>query len=217
MGFSLPRFYAIIDPAQTGGRSPGEVCEILLGAGVRLIQYRDKQASSRTLFEKSRNLAERVRRAAGIFIVNDRADVAGAAGAHGVHVGQGDLPVEHARRIVGPEGLVGYSTHDLVQLAEAGRSSADYVAYGPVFATRSKEKPDPVVGLEGLRAARQATHKPLVAIGGITLETARAVLEAGADSLAVISDLLSAPDLAVRAREFLQVVGEAPLSPGTRA
>jgi thiamine-phosphate pyrophosphorylase len=211
MSFSLSRFYAIIDPSQTGGRSPLEVCEVLLGAGVRLIQYRDKQASSRALFENSRKLAEQVRRGGGLLVVNDRADVAWAAGARGVHVGQEDLPVGLARRIIGPDGIVGYSTHDLAQLAEADGSSADYVAFGPVFPTRSKEKPDPVVGLEGLRAARQATHKPLVAIGGITLGTARAVLEAGADSLAVISDLLSAPDLAVRAREFLQVVGEGPL------
>jgi thiamine-phosphate pyrophosphorylase len=211
MSFSLSRFYAIIDPSQTGGRSPLEVCEVLLGAGVRLIQYRDKQASSRALFENSRKLAEQVRRGGGFLVVNDRADVAWAAGARGVHVGQEDLPVGLARRIIGPDGIVGYSTHDLAQLAEADGSSADYVAFGPVFTTRSKEKPDPVVGLEGLRAARQATHKPLVAIGGITLGTARAVLEAGADSLAVISDLLSAPDLAVRAREFLQVVGEGPL------
>jgi thiamine-phosphate pyrophosphorylase len=210
MDFPLPRFYAIIDPAQTGGRSPLEVCEVLLSAGVRLIQYRDKQASSRALFENSWALAERVRRAGGIFIVNDRADVAWAAGAHGVHVGQEDLPVEFARGIIGPDGIVGYSTHDLAQLAGADGSSADYVAFGPVFPTRSKENPDPVVGLEGLGVARQATRKPLVAIGGITLETARAVLEAGADSLAVISDLLGASDLAVRTREFLRVVGEDP-------
>jgi thiamine-phosphate pyrophosphorylase len=214
MGFFPSRFYAIIDPAQTGGRSSVEVCEVLLGAGVRLIQYRDKRASSRALFENSRKLAEQVRRAGGIFVVNDRADVAWAAGAHGVHVGQEDLPVGLARRIIGPDGIVGYSTHDIAQLAEADALSADYVAFGPVFPTRSKEKPDPLVGLEGLRAARQATRKPLVAIGGITLETAHAVLEAGADSLAVISGLLCAPDLAVRAREFLQVVGEG--SPVTR-
>lgn len=208
MSFSLPRFYAIIDRAKTGERSMLEVCEVLLGAGVSLIQYRDKRASSRALFEHSQVLAERTRSAGRIFIVNDRADVAAAAGAHGVHVGQQDLPVESARRILGPEAIVGYSTHDLAQLAAADNLTADYVAYGPIFPTRSKESPDPVVGLDGLRAARQATHKPLVAIGGITLETAGAVLEAGADSVAVISDLLSAPDLAARAREFLQVVGE---------
>ncbi len=208
MSFSLPRFYAIIDRAKTGERSPLEVCEVLLRAGVCLIQYRDKQASSRALFEQSQILAERIRSAGGIFIVNDRADVTAAAGAHGVHVGQEDLPVESARKILGPERIVGYSTHDLAQLAAADRSTADYVAYGPIFPTRGKENPDPVVGLEGLRAARRATHKPLVAIGGITLGTAGAVLEAGADSVAVISDLLSVPDLATRAREFLQVVGE---------
>jgi thiamine-phosphate pyrophosphorylase len=211
MGFSLPRFYAIIDPSQTGDRSPVEVCEILLGAGVHLIQYRDKLASSRALFENSRDLAEWVRGAGGVFLVNDRADVAWAAGAHGVHVGQDDLPVELARRIVGLQGLVGYSTHDLAQLAEAERASADYVAYGPVFPTRSKANADRVVGLEGLRAARKATHKPLVGIGGITLETANAVLEAGADSVAVISDLLRAPDLAGRAKEFLRALGEVPV------
>jgi len=211
MGFSLPRLYAIIDPAQMGGRSPFEVCEVLLGAGVRLIQYRDKQASSRALFENSRTLAEQIRHAGGVLIVNDRADIARASGAHGVHVGQEDLPVDLARQVVGPEGLAGYSTHSLEQLAAADRSSADYVAYGPVYATRSKEKPDPAVGLEGLRAARQATRKPLVAIGGITLETARAVLGAGADSVAVISSLLRAPDLAAQARAFLRVVGEEPV------
>jgi thiamine-phosphate pyrophosphorylase len=210
MSFSLPRFYAIIDPAKTGGRSPLEVCDILLGAGVSLIQYRDKQASSRTLFEHSHALGAKIQAAGGIFIVNDRADVAHAVGAGGVHVGQEDLPVAFARRVVGPKAIVGYSTHDLSQLVEADGSAADYVAYGPVFATRSKENPDPVVGLEGLRAARLATRKPLVAIGGVTVENARAILDAGADSLAVISDLLSASDLALRAREFLQVVGEAP-------
>jgi thiamine-phosphate pyrophosphorylase len=208
MNFSLPRFYAIIDRAKTGERSPLEVCEVLLGAGVCLIQYRDKRASSRVLFENSRALAERIRSAGRIFIVNDRADVAWAAGAQGVHVGQEDLPVESARKILGPQAIVGYSTHDLAQLAQADGSTADYIAYGPIFPTRSKENPDPVVGLDGLRAARRATRKPLVAIGGITLETAGAVLEAGADSVAVISDLLSAPDLAARAREFLQAVGE---------
>ncbi|MBZ5513610.1 MAG: thiamine phosphate synthase [Acidobacteriia bacterium] len=210
MGFSLPRFYAILDPSQAGGRSPAEVCEILLAAGVRLIQYRDKRASARILFDRSRILAERVRRAEGVFIVNDRADVARSAEAHGVHVGQEDLPVELARRVVGPEGIVGFSTHSLEQLAEADRSSADYVAYGPIFATLSKEKPDAVVGLEGLKAARKATHKPLVAIGGITLETAPAVLEAGADSVAVISGLLAAADLGARAKAFLRILGETP-------
>jgi len=208
MSISLPRLYAIIDPAQTGGRGAVAVAETLLAAGVTLIQYRDKQAGSRQLFEISREIGERVRHAGGIFIVNDRADVARAAGADGVHLGQDDLPVELARRVLGPGKWIGYSTHRLTQLIEADQSSADYIAFGPIFPTRSKEKPEPVVGLEGLREARKATRKPLVAIGGITLETARAVLEAGADSVAVISGLLSASDIGERAREFLRVIGQ---------
>lgn len=207
MGFSLPRLYAILDAAQTGDRSLTEVGEILLAAGVRLIQYRDKQASSRQLYEAGCQIAEQVRRAGGIFIVNDRADVARAVGADGVHLGQDDLPVELARRSLEPGKLVGCSTHDLVQVREADQSSADYIAFGPIFPTESKAKPDAVVGLAGLREARQATRKPLVAIGGITLANARGVTETGADSVAVIADLLKAADIGARAREFLRVLG----------
>lgn len=208
MGITIPRFYAILDAEQAGERSPVVLCEALLGAGVRLIQYRDKKASSRELFETSRELAERVRRAGGIFIVNDRADVARVAGADGVHLGQEDLPVEMARRVLEAGKYVGFSTHRLEQVVEAEQSSADYIAFGPIFSTQSKAQPDPVVGLEGLRAARRATRKPLVAIGGITLKRVREVLDAGADSVAVIADLLKAPDIATRAREFLKALGE---------
>ncbi len=207
MGFRLPRLYAIIDPAQTGGRSAAAVAEILLRAGVRWVQLRDKRASSRALFEMGRQVAERVRAAGGIFIVNDRADVARAVGADGVHVGQDDLPAGLARAILGPEKCVGYSTHNLDQLAEGDRSSADYLAFGPVFPTASKEKPDPVVGLDGLRRARQATRKPLVAIGGITAQNARQVLEAGADSVAVIRGLYPSPEIEKGVEEFLRILG----------
>jgi thiamine-phosphate pyrophosphorylase len=207
MRVSIPRFYAILDAAQIGNQPPATVCEALLAVGVRLIQYRAKRASSREIYEICCQLAEQVRRAEGIFIVNDRADIARAVEADGVHLGQEDLPVELARRVLDPGKWVGYSTHDLAQVREADRSSADYIAFGPIFPTQSKEKPDPVVGLEGLRQARQATRKPLVAIGGITLENARAVVEAGADSVAVIANLLRAPDVGKRAREFLRALG----------
>jgi len=206
MSFSIPALYAIIDPAQTRGRSPVAVCEDLLSAGVRLIQYRDKRASPRELFRGSVELAKRVREAQGVFIVNDRADVALAASADGVHLGQNDLPVELARRILNPGKWIGCSTHHLAQVIEADRSSADYVAFGPIFPTGSKERPDPVVGLGGLRQAREATRKPLVAIGGITVENARATMEAGADAVAVISDLVGAEDVAARTREFLEAL-----------
>jgi thiamine-phosphate pyrophosphorylase len=205
MDFRIPRLYPIVDSAETGGLSPVAVSEILLAAGVRLIQYRDKRASSREIFEISRDIAARVRQWGGIFVVNDRADIARAVDA-GVHVGQEDLPVELARRVLEPGKLIGCSTHVLAQVIEADRSSADYIAFGPIFPTQSKERPDPVVGLEGLREARKATRKPLVAIGGMTAENARAAIDAGADSVAVIRDLLGARDIAARAQEFLDVL-----------
>lgn len=207
MGSRIPRLYAIIDAAQTGARSPVQVAETLLASGVRLIQYRDKTATSRRLFEVCREIAVRTQREDALFIVNDRADVARASGADGVHVGQEDLPLELARRVLQPGQWAGVSTHTLPQMAEAEASSADYIAFGPIFATRSKDRPDPVVGLDGLREARRKTRKPLVAIGGITLENAPSVIEAGADSVAVIHDLLGAEDLGARARQFLQILG----------
>lgn len=207
MSFALPRLYAIIDAAQTGNRSTAAVSDALLAAGVKLIQYRDKQASSRVLYENSFELAARARHANAVLIVNDRADVARAVQADGVHVGQDDLSVELARRVLGAGRRIGCSTHRPDQVRDADRSSADYIAFGPIFETQSKQQPDPVVGLEGLREARRLTRKPLVAIGGITLENARAVIEAGADSVAVISDLLKPADIESRARDFLKLLG----------
>jgi thiamine-phosphate pyrophosphorylase len=112
--------------------------------------------------------------------------------------------------VLRPGMIVGSSTHSITQVEEADRSSVDYIAFGPVFRTESKERPDPTVGLEGVRAARKVTGKPLVAIGGITVENARAVIDAGADAVAVISDLLKHPDVAARAQEFLQILGHPP-------
>lgn len=205
----LPRLYAILDPAQSGGRSCAEVAEALLAAGVRLIQLRDKQAPSGELYITAQRVGEAMRRAGATFIVNDRADVARAIDADGVHLGQDDLPVNAARALLGSDKLIGYSTHILDQVREGDHSSADYIAFGPIFPTVSKQNPDAVVGLEGLREARKATCKPLVAIGGITLANARAVIEAGADSLAVIRGLVGAPDIAKCAEEFLRVVSGA--------
>ena len=142
-----------------------------------------------------------------MFIVNDRADVALAVDADGVHVGQDDLPVDSAHAIVGSGRIVGYSTHDLEQVIEAQRSTADYIAFGPIFSTASKANPDATVGLAGLAEARKATRKPLVAIGGITLENAREVIDAGADSIAIIRGLVGAADIRRRAEAFLEKVG----------
>ncbi len=205
----VPRLYAIIDPAHSGGRSSGQVAAALLEAGLRLIQLRDKQASSGELYASAQEVAGCVRSGSGIFIVNDRADVALAVNADGVHVGQDDLPVESARKLLGTGKVIGYSTHSLEQVRDADQSSADYVAFGPIFPTASKENPDAVVGLAGLAEARKATRKPLVAIGGITLENARDVIEAGADSVAVIRALVGAMDIRKRAQEFLEQVAGA--------
>jgi thiamine-phosphate pyrophosphorylase len=137
--------------------------------------------------------------------MNDRADLCLAAGFDGVHVGQDDLSAEGARKIIGDKLRLGVSTHNPEQVAEADKTSADYLAIGPVFATSSKVNPDPVIGLEGIRRARALTRKPLVAIGGITRANCRSVIEAGADSVAVISDLVHEPGKS--AEEFLRVLG----------
>jgi thiamine-phosphate pyrophosphorylase len=204
---TLPRLYAILDLERIGTRSVQEACETLLLAGVRLFQYRHKRGSSRQMFEGVQPLVPMIHESGGLLIVNDRADVALAAHADGVHLGQEDLPVDLARRVLAEGQYVGCSTHNLGQLQQADASSADYLAFGPIFPTASKENSDPTVGLAGFGQARQATSKPLVAIGGITVENARQAVEQGADFVAVISGLLAAPDLAERAREFLSVIG----------
>ncbi|HWX37669.1 MAG TPA: thiamine phosphate synthase [Candidatus Sulfotelmatobacter sp.] len=204
MNLVFPRLYAIIDPTLLT-ISELALAESLAGSGVELIQYRDKTASSRRYFEISRQLSNVLGPRGARLIVNDRPDIALLAAAGGVHVGQEDLGVEDARAICGADRWVGVSTHTLEQLVEADRTSADYVAFGPIFRTATKKNPDPVVGTELLRQARQMTRKPLVAIGGITLERAAEVYRAGADSLAVIRDLICAPDPGVRALEYLDV------------
>jgi len=204
MNLVFPRLYAIIDPTLLTV-SELDLAAALAGSGVELIQYRNKTASSRQFFEISRRLSSALGPRGIRLIVNDRPDIALLAGAGGVHVGQDDLSAEDARAICGPDRWVGLSTHTLEQLAAAERTSADYIAFGPIFPTATKKNPDPVVGTELLRKARLMTKKPLVAIGGITLERAAEVYRAGADSLAVIRDLICTQDPGARAREYLAV------------
>jgi thiamine-phosphate pyrophosphorylase len=204
MNLVFPRLYAIIDPTLLTS-SELDLAEALAGSGVELIQYRNKTASSRQFFEISRQLSSVLGPRGVRLVVNDRPDIALLAGAGGVHVGQDDLSVEDARAICGQDRWVGVSTHTLEQLAAGDRTSADYIAIGPIFPTATKKNPDPVVGTELLRKARRMTKKPLVAIGGITIERAAEVYRAGADSLAVIRGLICVPNPAVRAREYLDV------------
>ncbi|MGC2526874.1 MAG: thiamine phosphate synthase [Candidatus Acidiferrum sp.] len=208
MRLVLPRLYVILDASLI--TSSERDCALgLAEAGVRLLQYRNKSALSRQYLENSRELAETLRLHGVSFIVNDRPDVAFLAGANGVHVGQDDLDIEQARRVLGDDKLVGVSTHNLEQFERAAKSSADYVAVGPVFSTSSKANPDPVVGLDFLRRVRALTDKPIVAIGGITLDRAAAGIEAGADSVAVISGILNAPDPGERAKQYLNTLDAA--------
>jgi thiamine-phosphate pyrophosphorylase len=173
----------------------------LIAGGVTILQYRNKDGNARQMLDHARELKRTIGASAKL-IMNDRSDLCLAAGFDGVHVGQDDLSPEGARKVIGPNLWLGVSTHNPEQVAIADKTSADYIAIGPVFATSSKLNPDPVVGLEGVRRARALTSKPLVAIGGISRANGRSVLDAGADSIAVISDLLRDPRNA--AEEFFR-------------
>jgi thiamine-phosphate pyrophosphorylase len=202
MRLVLPRLYVILDAALLTVPET-ECAQRLVGAGVRLLQYRNKAASSRELFETAKQLSFLLMPRGVSFVVNDRADVAFLTGASGVHVGQEDLEAEAVRSVIGTGKLLGVSTHNVEQLQRAAATSADYIAVGPVFATGSKTNPDPEVGTDFIRRVRPLTDKPIVAIGGITLERAAEVIAAGADSVAVISDILLASDPAQRARQYI--------------
>jgi len=206
----LPRLYAIVDPS-CFPHAEAMFCaaEELAGAGCTLLQYRNKSGNAGRMLEEARELKWRMGGRVTL-IMNDRADLCLAAGFDGLHVGQDDLSPKSARLILGEEfhgkrRWLGVSTHNPEQLAEADESAADYLAIGPVFATMSKKNPDPVIGLDGVGRARQLTRKPLVAIGGITRANAVSVIQAGADAVAVISDLL--PAAGKSAEEFLRILG----------
>jgi thiamine-phosphate pyrophosphorylase len=225
----LPRLYCILDSAFL--HTTAELlafADALASGGCILLQYRNKSGNARVMLEQARELRRLFPAHADVeshsnaaksatldwgtrfgggpvrLIMNDRADLCLAADFDGVHVGQDDLSPESVRKIIGPDRWLGVSTHNPEQLAEADKTSADYLAIGPVFATSSKDKPDPVVGLEGVRRARSLTRKPLVAIGGITRANAASVIEAGADSVAVISDLIRDPRKS--AEEFFRIL-----------
>lgn len=204
----FPVLYAILDatPAQPLD-SLISLANKLAGAGVQLIQLRAKRIPPVRFQEIATALVAAIPQNVRI-ILNDRPDIASITKAAGVHVGQEDLPPEEARKICPSPQWVGISTHNLEQLQAADRTSADYIAVGPIYPTTTKENPDPVVGLDLIRAARKLTPKPLVAIGGITINSAPEVFQAGADSVAIISDLINAPDPAQRAREYLSVAAQ---------
>lgn len=205
----LPAFYPILDT----DRVPAiPAAEALLEAGARILQYRHKSFFSRTAFEEAARIAELCRQAGALFIVNDRADIAALLHA-GLHLGQEDLAPADARRILPAGSAIGFSTHNEGQLRAGHLEPVDYLAIGPIFETGSKLNPDPMVGLEALGAWRALTQKPLVAIGGITRQSAPRVFQAGADSVAILGDLIPNPctaaALRARAEEWIAISDDA--------
>ena len=206
----LPKLYAITD-ARLSGLSHAEQVARLSEGGATFIQLREKHLSPREFYDATAAALDVVREHTDVrLIVNDRADIALALGADGVHLGQHDLDPVAARRLLGENFIIGYSTHTIAQAIEASRLPLDYIALGPIFDTRTKHNPDPTLGLDALRRVRDTIDPsiPLVAIGGITHTNARATLDAGANSLALVSALLDTPDLITRrTEEFIKSLG----------
>ena len=201
----LPRIYPIVDTAslQTHGLSIETAAAAFLDGGASILQIRHKSHWSRDIFEAAKRVARLCREHGATLIVNDRADIALLLEA-GLHVGQDDLPPRDARKLMGPDAIIGFSSHNVQQLCAAGGEQVDYVALGPVFSTASKQNPDPVIVVEEVRRCRGLVDKPLVAIGGITTANAMDVLHAGADSLAIIAGLIPASPAARSLRERME-------------
>jgi thiamine-phosphate pyrophosphorylase len=208
---SLPRLYAIADAAFG---NPVILARELFDGGARLVQIRNKNASAREFFDQVIAVLE-FAPADSHVIVNDRADVALLSGAGGVHLGQTDLPPQRIRKILSGNQIIGYSTHSSRQALDAEALPVDYIAAGPVFPTSTKSDVDPVIGLNGLREICSRAGRPVVAIGGITMENARDVFACGAASVAVISDLLKSHDVALRTEEWLRYNSEVCGPPST--
>ena len=214
--YPVTGFYPVLDLELLARRTLPvvEAAEAILDAGARILQFRYKGFFSREVFEDAQRIAGLCRAAHALFVINDRADIAMLLGA-AVHLGQDDLAPADARRLT--DAIIGFSTHNEQQLRAADREPVDYLAIGPIFPTASKQNPDPVLGLDRLRTMRALTRKPLIAIGGITRETAKSVLDAGADSIAVIGDLYPEPctktSLRKRAEEWLAICSRTSLRP----
>jgi thiamine-phosphate pyrophosphorylase len=207
MNAARPHFpsnlYIILDPSVCPARPLIEVLKTATEAGAVLFQYRNKSASMKEAYTEALALRQAAAKAGVLFIVNDRCDLALAVDADGVHLGQGDLPLDLARKMMGPDKLIGISTHNSDQVREATAGKPDYLGFGPIFKPSSKQDHDPVVGLEGLRAMRSLTSLPVFAIGGIQIDQVGEIVHAGADGVAVISAILKAPDISHVVKAFL--------------
>ena len=211
MNFDL---YVITDEKIAGGRSHAGIAQHAVSGGADIIQLRDKSRSCAELTAVGREIAAVTRKAGVVFIVNDRLDVAIACGADGVHLGQDDIRVSTARQLAPPGFIIGVSVGKVEEAVEAEREGADYVALSPTFSTASKDNAGPGLGLDRLREIRRAVSLPIVAIGGISRQNARDVIAAGADGIAVISAVVSSPDMTAAARELKDLVRECKRSVG---
>ena len=186
-----------------GRRSPADAVKAAMAGGARLFQYRDKHGTGRDAYRCASDLRRATADAGALLLVNDRCDLALAVDADGVHLGQDDLPLTLARAIMGPDRLIGLSTHTPAQVIAAAEQGADYIGFGPIFPSGTKRDHEPVVGIGGLAGIRRLTSRPVFAIGGIILETTGTVMEAGADGVAVVSAVWSAADPAGVVRQFI--------------
>lgn len=202
----LSGLYVILDPSVCPDRPLLEVLTSSATAGVRLFQYRNKTASMKAAYGEALPLRQRAHALGVLFIVNDRCDLALAVEADGVHLGQGDLPLHLARKVMGPNKLIGLSTHTAEQVRAATAGRPDYLGFGPIFTPASKADHDPVVGTEGLKAIRSLTPLPIFAIGGITLDHVEEVIRAGANGVAVISAILKTPDISYAVSDFVSKI-----------
>lgn len=201
--YSLSGLYIILDPSVCPARPLVQVLTAAAEAGASLFQYRNKTASMKDAYVEALALRQAAAKAGVLFIINDRCDLALAVDADGVHLGQGDLPLDLARKVMGPDKLIGISTHNPNQVREATAGKPDYLGFGPIFKPSSKQDHDPVVGLDGLRAIRRLTSLPVFAIGGIQIDQAGEVMRAGANGVAVIAAILKAPDISHAVKAFL--------------
>jgi thiamine-phosphate pyrophosphorylase len=202
LSLPLPPLYAVLDPDQTKGRSPESVLRELLEGGVTLVQLRVKTMAPSEFFELAQRARSETRAHGCQLIVDDRVDIALACDADGVHLGQEDLPLTSGRRLMGDK-IVGISTHDIGQAKAAEQSGADYIGFGPMFGTTTKATGYSARGVEMLRQIRAAVKLPIVAIGGINEQNVREVWQAGADSAAIISDILGADDITAKTKRIL--------------
>ena len=210
----LAGLYVILDPSVSSDRPLVDVLNVSATAGAKIFQYRNKTASMKAAYAEALLLRKAAHELGVLFIVNDRCDLALAVDADGVHLGQGDLPLHLARKVMGPGKLIGISTHNREQVLAATAGGPNYLGFGPIFMPGSKADHDPVVGIEGLKSIRPLTTLPLFAIGGITADRADEVVRAGADGVAVISAILKAPDISRAVTDFVSRISS-PTSPGS--